>query len=97
MAKDRMPIGERINRFADQTPDLCVEVVSPLNTRAMLNAKIEEYFSTGARMVWVVDPDERSVTVFGVPNEGRVLKQDATLDGGEVLPGFSCKVSDFFA
>ena len=96
MAKDRMPIGERMNRFADQTPDLCVEVVSPSNTRVMLNAKIAEYFSTGRRMVWVVDPDERSVTVFGVPSEGRVLKQDATLDGGTVLPGFSCKVSDLF-
>ena len=97
MAKDRMPIGERMNRFADQTPDLCVEVVSPSNTRAMLNEKIAEYFATGARTIWVVDPDERSVTVFREPNQGRVLKQDTTLDGGDVLPGFSCKVSDLFA
>jgi Uma2 family endonuclease len=97
MSKARMPIDERMNRFADQTPDLCVEVVSPSNTRMALNGKIAEYFSTGARMVWVVDPDERSVTVYREPNEGRVLKQGAILDGGDVLAGLSCKVSDLFA
>jgi Uma2 family endonuclease len=97
MSKARMPIDERMNRFADQTPDLCVEVVSPSNTRMALNGKIAEYFSTGARMVWVVDPDERSVTVYREPNEGRVLKQESILDGGDVLQGFSCKVADLFA
>lgn len=97
MGKDRMPLGERMNRFADQTPDLCVEVVSPSNTRRELNGKIKEYFFNGAKLVWVVDPDERSVAVFREPLEGRVLKEEATLDGGDVLPGFSCKVADLFA
>jgi Uma2 family endonuclease len=97
MSKDRMPLGERMNRFADQTPDLCVEVVSPSNTRAKLNDKIKEYFFTGCRMVWVIDPDERSVTVFREPMEGKVRKEGATLDGEDVLPGFSCKVTDLFA
>lgn len=97
MSKDRMPLGERMNRFADQTPDLCVEVVSPSNTRAKLNDKIKEYFFTGCQVVWVIDPDERSVTVFREPMEGKVLKMGATLDGGEVLPSFSCKVAELFA
>jgi Uma2 family endonuclease len=96
MSKERMPLGERVDRFAEQTPDLCVEVVSPSNTRRRLNDKIKEYFFTGARMVWVVDPEDRSVTVFREPLEGRVLKEEATLDGGDVLPGFSCKVSELF-
>ena len=97
MSKDRMPLGVRVPRFADQTPDLCVEVVSPSNTRSQLNVKIKEYFFSGARMVWTIDPDERSVTVYREPMEGRVLKEDATLDGGDVLPGFSCKVAELFA
>lgn len=97
ISKDRLPLGERMNRFADQTPDLCVEVVSPSNTRRAMEEKIKEYFFTGAKVVWVIDPEERSVTVFTEPLEGKVLKGDKFLDGGAVLPGFSCKVSDLFA
>jgi Uma2 family endonuclease len=97
ISKERMPLGERVNRFADQTPDLCVEIVSPSNTRRAMEDKIKEYFFTGAKVVWVVDPDERSVTVFTEPLEGKLLKGDKVLDGGAVLPGFSCKVSDLFA
>lgn len=85
-----------MDRFADQTPDLCVEVVSASNTRRTLNDKIKEYFFAGARMVWVIDPDERSVTVYREPFEGRVFKEEATLDGSDVLQGFSCKVADLF-
>lgn len=97
MSKERMPLGERMNRFADQTPDLCVEVVSPSNTRRKLDEKIKEYFFTGCRIVWVLDPDERSVTVFREPLEGKLLKGDKVLDGGDVLPGFACTVADLFA
>lgn len=97
MSKERMPLGERMDKFAERTPDLCVEIVSPSNTRKGLEEKLEEYFTAGCRVAWVVDPDERSVTVYTEPHEGKVLKGDKVLDGGNVLPGFSCKVSEFFA
>jgi len=96
ISQERMPLGERMNRFADQTPDLCVEIISPSNTRRAMEEKIKEYFFTGAKVVWVIDPDERSVTVFTEPLEGKLLKGDKLLDGGAVLPGFACKVSDLF-
>jgi Uma2 family endonuclease len=89
---------------ADQTPvvyantaDLVAEVVSPSNTRKQVAAKVREYFATGVRMVWVVDPDGRTVTVYTRPGDGVVLWEDATLTGGEVLPGFACPVADLFA
>ncbi len=97
ISKERLPLGVRLNRYADQVPDLCVEVVSPSNTRSKLNEKVKEYFFGGCRMVWVVDPDERSVNVYCEPLAGRVLKDGAILDGEDVLPGFSCKVADLFA
>jgi Uma2 family endonuclease len=96
-SKERLPLDQRVVGYHTEVPDLCVEVISPSNTKKAMRAKIKEYFFAGVRMVWVVDPEDRSVTILRAPDEGRTLYDDATLDGGEVLPGFSCKVSDLFA
>ena len=72
------------------------EVVSPSNTKQRMTAKVREYFDSGVRLVWVVHPEERTVTVYTKPGDGTVLWEDATLTGGDVLIGFSCKVAEFF-
>ena len=89
---------------ADQTPevypavpaDLCVEVLSPGRSRSKVLAKVTEYLHRGVRLVWVIDAEARSVTIFRAPNEGRFLLEPATLTGEDVLPGFSCPVADLF-
>ena len=96
-SKERLPLDKEVIGWHDQAADLCVEVVSPSNTKKEMRAKIKEYFFAGVRMVWIVDPEDRSATVLRAPDEGRTLYDDATLDGGDVLPGFACKVSDLFA
>ncbi len=96
-SKERLPLDQRVVGYHTEVPDLCVEVVSPSNTKKEMRAKIKEYFFAGVRMVWVVEPEDRSVTVLRAPDEGRTLYDDAILDGGDVLPGFACKVSDLFA
>ena len=96
-SKERMPLGLRVVKYHDQPPDLCVEVVSPSNTKKELRQKIKEYFFAGVRLVWVVDPEDRSITVLAAPDEGRTFYGDVEFDGGDVLPGFRCKVSDLFA
>jgi Uma2 family endonuclease len=47
-------------------------------------------------MVWVIDPENRAVTVYRSLDEGRVLHKAGTLTGDDVLPGFSCKVAECF-
>lgn len=96
-SKERMPLGLRVVKYHDQPPDLCVEVVSPSNTKKELRQKIKEYFFAGVRLVWVVDPEDRSITILAAPDEGRTFYGDVEFDGGDVLPGFRCKVSDLFA
>jgi Uma2 family endonuclease len=95
-SKERMPLDKRVVGYNDQPPDLCVEVVSPSNTMKQLKAKAKEYLFAGVRMVWIVNPEDREVAVIVEPLESRTLEADAILDGGDVLPGFSCKVSDLF-
>ena len=92
----RLPLGQRVQKYHTEVPDLCVEVVSPSNTPRKLKDKAKEYLFAGVRAVWIVDPDDRTVTIVTEPLESRVLEAGATLDGGDVLPGFSCKVAELF-
>jgi hypothetical protein len=46
------------------------------------------------RQVWVLAPEDRTLTMYKSPDEGRVLHETATLAGDKVLPGFSCRVAD---
>lgn len=78
-------------------PTLLVEVVSPGDTIEELETKVAEYFRAGVEMIWVAFPHSREVEVRrrGSATQLR-LGPDDTLDGGDVLPGFSCPVADLF-
>jgi Uma2 family endonuclease len=93
---DRLPLQSVPQGYPEVPADLCVEVLTPNTNRASLQTKIEEYLRRGVRVVWVVDPEDRSVTVYRQPGEGRVLWANATLTEEEVLPGFQCRVAEFF-
>lgn len=93
---ERLPTDQTPSAYAAVAADVCVEIKSPGNTPSRTTQKIAEYFACGVRLVWVVDPDDRTVTVYEKAGEGRVLWDTATLTGGTVLPGFSCAVSEFF-
>jgi len=96
---DRLPVrGEEPgDPIAKWTPDLAVEVISKGNTREEMVRKLTEYFEAGVRLVWYVDPKKRTVKVFTSLEESRVLTEKHTLDGGEVLPGFTLPVKKIFA
>jgi Uma2 family endonuclease len=91
----RLPMNKVVKVYPDIPADLCVEVRSPDDTMKQLLEKAEEYLTSGVKEVWIADPKAKSVRVITV-NETRILKNGDTLDGGALLPGFSCKVSEFF-
>lgn len=95
-SKERLPLDLDVVKYHDLAPDLCVEIRSPSNTKRELRDKIKEYFDAGVRMVWLVEPEDRSVTVLTQPNQGQTYYESAELNGGEVLPGFSCRVAELF-
>jgi Uma2 family endonuclease len=78
-------------------PDLAVETKSPSQSWKELMEKVLEYLNMGVRLVWVVDPKMKRVTVFSQDSEPQTLAAENELDGGDVLPGFRCKVAEFFA
>ena len=93
---ERLPLDVEPEGYPDTSPDLCVEVLSPGNQLAKILEKLREYFANNVRMVWVVDPDDRTLTVYRSADEGRLLHESAMLSGEDVLPGFSCRVGEFF-
>jgi Uma2 family endonuclease len=79
------------------SPDLAVEVLSESNTPAEIDQKLREYFQSGTRLAWVIDPRARTIAVFHAAGQpSRVLHETDHLDGDHVLPGFSMAVDELF-
>jgi Uma2 family endonuclease len=77
-------------------PDLAVEVNSPGDRVGEVEEKVQEWLNAGARVVWVVSPKLRAVTVYRSLTDIVTLTEKDTLDGGEVVPGFQFPVAEFF-
>ena len=78
-------------------PDLAVEVLSPSDRRRAVREKVMDYLTNGVSVVWVVDPDAHTVTVYSAGStRGTELGETDTLTLETVLPGFVCPVADLF-
>ncbi len=82
--------------FFRGAPDLAVEVRSPSNSAREMATKARGYLAAGTRLVWVVDPDRRTVTVYRPNRPPEALALDGYLDGYDVLPGFRVAVAAIF-
>jgi Uma2 family endonuclease len=97
ISRQRLPNGLPDEPIPQLVPDLAVEVLSKSNTPAEMSRKLEEYFKAGARLVWLVDPDKRSVTVYRAVDDFKIVDRNGTLDGAEVVAGFTLPVAQVFA
>ena len=88
----RIPAGRLPVKFWEGAPDLAVEVVSPDDTLNEVEEKVEDYLDAGTRLVWVVDPRRKTVTVHRPGAQPVVLRAGDALDGADVVPGFSLDV-----
>ena len=77
-------------------PAIVVEVRSPNDRRGGVAEKVKRYLGAGARLVWVLDPAKRSLTIHQVGKEARSLGPDETLTAEEIIPGLQCRVSLLF-
>jgi Uma2 family endonuclease len=80
----------------DLFPELAVEVLSKGNTPAEMQRKLHEYFASGTRLAWYVEPRKRTVRVYTSPSESTLLTEEDELDGGELLPGFRLSIREWF-
>lgn len=95
-----------INRFTEEqatseghctvAPDLVVEVISPNDRFYDVERKIEEWLAAGVRVVWIINPETKTVRILRATGSDVRLHQSDTLTCEELLPGFSCPVADLF-
>lgn len=78
-------------------PDLAVEIFSESNTASEMAGKLVEYFQSGTRLAWIIDPERRTVAIYQHPDAVFATRgEHELLDGGEVLPGLSFPVAELF-
>ncbi len=79
----------------DAGPDLAVEVISPGNLAGDIHLKVMQLQNAGTRLIWLVYPETRTVEAH-TEDGATILREDDSLSGGAVLPGFTIRVGDIF-
>jgi Uma2 family endonuclease len=83
-------------KYGEVPPVLAVEVLSPNDRWSRVTLKITDYLKNGVALVWLIDPQNRDVTVHRRDREPYVVEAAQELTGEDVLPDFRCKVADLF-
>ena len=87
---------EQQQRFAPICPDFVVELLSPSDNLATLQAKMQEYLDNGARLGWLINRQTRQVEIYRLDRSVDVLDNPESLSGEDILPGFILQMSDIW-
>ncbi len=93
----RLPTELPLRGLFQIAPDFGVEVLSPSDTYAEVAEKLDDFFSAGVELVWLVDPRRRRVEAVTPDGARRTFAEGAAADAAPVLPGFAVAVADVFA
>ena len=97
VSEGRLGMEEIPDGFVEVIPDLVVEVVSPGDSRREVLEKVQDWLQAGVRLVWVLYPATRTAVVYRSLSDVSNLAEGDSLDGEDVVPGFSCDLREVFA
>lgn len=83
-------------KYATAIPKLVVEVFSPSDSWGKTIRRVGQYLRRGVPLVWVVDPESRSVSIHRSGRDAMSVDEPEELTGEDVLPDLRCRVADFF-
>lgn len=83
-------------KYGEHPPLLAVEVLSPNDRASKVLRKIDDYVNNGVLLVWLIDPEEKTVRISKAGELSKTLTADQEIDGSGVLPDFRCALSEFF-
>lgn len=91
---ERFPDGVALDTFGQFAPDLAVEILSPSDSMARVEQKVDLYLENGAELVWVINPKAARATVYRADGSAAIVRAEGALDGEAVLPGFRCALAE---
>ena len=86
----------RSTKFFPGAPDLAVEVLSPNNSRAEIDQRLNEFFASGTQITWIINPETELVEICSSPEKRQLIGPGGFLDGAHLLPGFRYAIADLF-
>jgi Uma2 family endonuclease len=93
-----LPKGELPDEaIASIVPDFMIEVLSKSNTKKEIDLKVQDYFKSGAKLVWVINPVTQTADIYTAADHCVTTSKGAVLDAGPVLPGFKLSLKKMFA
>jgi len=96
VSNQRLPGGRLPEGFLKGAPDLAVEVLSPSDNPVDVQQKVRDYLEAGARLVWVIAPQAKTVTLYRADGSACLLRERDNLEGEEVLPGLMAPLNEIF-
>ncbi|MCA9077026.1 MAG: Uma2 family endonuclease [Planctomycetaceae bacterium] len=98
VSANRWPLDREVPETGDWevVPTIAIEVTSTHDLARDVEEKTIEYFAHGVEAVWVVHPEHRRIYCYSSPTETMILDEKATLDGGDILPGFKLPLNELF-
>ena len=97
VSRDRVEAVGEVEGYRPEAPQLAVEVVSPGDSYADVEEKVFDWLDAGTKMVVVINPRQRSATVYKSPTDITAFAEADVLDGGDFVPGFELAVREIFA
>ena len=85
-----------VEAFPSISPDFAVELRSPSDRLAIIQAKMVEYMENGVRLGWLIDPRQRRVHVYHPEQPPEVLEDPATVSADPLLPGFVLDLTEIW-
>lgn len=81
------------DRFIPLCPDFVVELMSPSDTRSVLQSKMQEYQDNGVRLGILIDRTSKQVDIYRIGKTMETIDRPEMISGEDVLPGFELKMS----
>jgi Uma2 family endonuclease len=97
VSRARVEAVGQVEGFWPEAPDLAVEVISPGDRYSEVEEKVFAWLDAGTKMVFVINPQQRSATVYKSPTNIITLAEADVLKGGDVVPGLELAVREIFA
>ena len=94
--RDRVEAVGDVQDYWPGAPDLAVDVISPSDTYTEVEEKLFDWLDAGVRLVIVANLRQHTVTVYRSRADIVILTEDDTLDGGDVVPGWTMPVREVF-